>query len=75
MKERMYYYRPIAMYNGRILKCAGFGAEDPNHRSFYEDYFTRNGNHDGSISPGCIVVSGYRGDRIFADTLLAVDAD
>lgn len=49
-----YFYRPIAFYNGAVLKCAGI-ANETNLGWFIEQ------------TPGTIVLDGYRGDRIRAD--------
>jgi hypothetical protein len=64
--ELLYYYRPLRRYPN-VYKCAGHGAEDPKHRSFYEPYFT---SHDKDLvyGPGCIV-SPYAGDRANAEKL------
>jgi hypothetical protein len=66
--ELLYYYRPLRRYPS-VYKCAGHGAEDPKHRSFYEPYFS---SHDKDMvyGPGCIV-SPYVGDRAPADRLEA----
>jgi hypothetical protein len=64
--ERLYYYRPIAHYRGKVLKCAGHGAETPSHRAFYEPYF--NTKRDDGFLPGVVILAGYRGDRIDAET-------
>jgi hypothetical protein len=63
--KAMYYYRPIPHYNGNVLKCAGHGAERPEHRAFYEPFFAT--NEDGQFMPGVVIVEGYRGDRITTD--------
>lgn len=69
--ERSYYYRPLRYYRGTVYKCAGFGAEDPKHRAFYEPFFNGPGcdpeQHkmgDVSYLPGVVILQGYRGDRI-----------
>lgn len=66
---RAYYYRPLKHYEGKVLKCAGFGAESPEHLAFYGAFFARNGDNSTTMLPGVFVVVGYRGDRIHAETL------
>lgn len=71
--EKKYYYRPIAFYNGKVLKCAGHGAENANHREFFEPYFAENKDASQHASgcaflPGVVILDGYHGDRITADT-------
>jgi hypothetical protein len=62
--EKQYYYRPIKFYGGKVFKCAGFGAENPEHRKFYVDYFKKNGDQDKGLLPGCIILTKYFGDRV-----------
>jgi hypothetical protein len=50
-----YFYRPLAFYNGRVLKCAGIAT-------------TGNIDHLNAEHPGGVVLEGYRGDRIDAAT-------
>jgi hypothetical protein len=59
----LYYYRPIAFYGGKLWKCAGHGAEKPEHRAFYEPYFARRGDDDKTFLRGCKVMP-YAGDRV-----------
>jgi len=53
------------LFDGKVLKCAGFGAEDPEHRKFYEDYYRRNGDNDPDKTSDVVVLEGFRGDRIW----------
>jgi len=62
-KNRLYYYRPL-LNNESVLKCAGFGAEKPEHRAFFEKHFTENA--DATFAAGAPVISTYQGDRISA---------
>jgi hypothetical protein len=48
-----YFYRPIAFYDGTVLKCAGI-ADDTNRSWFMAQH------------PDAIELDGYRGDRIRA---------
>ncbi len=60
--DRFYYYRPLAFFKGTVFKCAGFGAEKPEHRAFYEKHFTQ--VKEQGFLPGCVILQGYHGDRI-----------
>lgn len=71
---RLYYYRPLAYYGGRVLKCAGHGAENEEHRRFYLAYFDTE-LEKGRFLPGVQVLEGYRGDRIDAVSHLKYDVD
>ena len=51
-----YFYRPIAHYNGRVLKCVGM-VTDENREWLKTEY------------PEGVELPHYGGDRIFADTL------
>lgn len=56
---QLYFYRPIAMYEGRVLKCAGMVSHD----NF--DWFSRScAEAKDSYLPGVVIVEGYKGDRI-----------
>lgn len=66
--DRQYYYRPLAFDNGKTMKCAGFGGEQPEHRKFYMQWFDeplRNG--DTAFLKGVVLMQGYHGDRITSD--------
>jgi hypothetical protein len=67
--KRQFYYRPLSFYGGKILKCAGHGAENPEHRAFYEKHFNTH-LEGGQFMPGVQILSGYHGDRI---AIIAVD--
>lgn len=60
--DRSYYYRPLAFFGGKVFKCAGFGAENPEHRAFYTNHF--NTAKEKGFLPGCVILEGYHGDRI-----------
>lgn len=60
---RVYYYRPLAG-NSRVFKCAGFGAEQEDHRAFYVPYFTRTASPESGIAAGEPILSPYVGDKI-----------
>jgi hypothetical protein len=60
----LYYYRPLRRYPS-VYKCAGHGAENPEHRAFYVKFWTKL-DTDPVYLPGCIVRS-YQGDRITLD--------
>lgn len=51
--HRSYYYRPG--FGG--LKCAGFGAESPEHLAFFLPHF----------GAGTVILRGYHGDMISAE--------
>jgi len=51
-----YFYKPLSLFNGKILKCAGI-CDESNAL-----WFT-------AQNPGVVIVDVYRGDRISADTL------
>ena len=62
---KLYYYRPCAYNNGATLKCAGHGAEDESHRSFYIPHFdSEDGLKHTHLLAGVVVVAGYQGDQI-----------
>jgi hypothetical protein len=64
MTTKLYYYRPLAAYP-EIYKCAGHGAEDPQHRAFYEPFFnSKEDCKERGFVPGVVILEGYRGDRI-----------
>jgi hypothetical protein len=44
MTAKKYYYVSLPVFDHKILKCAGHGAEDDNHRAFYKPYFERYGH-------------------------------
>jgi hypothetical protein len=50
-----YFYVPLAFYAGKILKCGGIAT-------------TGNAEWFKAANPGCIILEGYRGDRIEATT-------
>ncbi len=60
---RLYYYRPLAGMKG-VYKCAGFGAENPQHREFYTAYFTANADLSAGIAAGAPIIREYAGDKI-----------
>lgn len=53
-----YFYLPIPVFAGRVLKCEGLATKE-NIRWMLTKH------------PDAIIVDGYRGDRIHADTLAA----
>ena len=53
-EEISYFYRPLAFYEGAVLKCAGIATDENRARMMKE--------------PGTIELKGYRGDRIDAVT-------
>ena len=59
-----YYYRPIAHYGGKVLKCCGMVSED--NAQWYPEKFSKAA--DGLL-PGFIVTDEYKGDRINASDL------
>ena len=63
---KLYYYRPLRRYSGTVWKCAGHGAEDPAHRSFYEPAFAANLYGDERFLPG-VEIMPYVADRIRRD--------
>lgn len=65
--SRKYYYRPLSFYGGKVLKCAGFGAEKAEHREFYEKHFNTDLDK-GRFLSGVQILDGYHGERITADT-------
>lgn len=67
-EARKYYYRPLASTGGKVLKCAGFGAESEEHRAFYVPYFNTDTGRHGEYATGVQIIEGYRGDRIDAAT-------
>lgn len=56
-----YAYRPIAFFNGKILKCAGIIDDSNEHIIKEKSEVTQDG-----LLPGYIVLDGHRGDRIHA---------
>lgn len=65
--DRHYYYRPCTFDGGKTLKCAGFGAETPEHKRFYRPHFRANADKESSGCPfmaGVVIVVGYHGDKI-----------
>ncbi|WP_340672389.1 hypothetical protein [Bradyrhizobium ottawaense] len=54
MDDTMYFHRPIAVYDGSVLKCHGIATEENRGWMMAE--------------PGTIELQGYRGDRITAAT-------
>jgi hypothetical protein len=60
---RMYYYRPLAARPG-VYKCAGFGAENAEHRAFYAEYFTTHAEPSAGIAAGKPIICAYAGDQI-----------
>ena len=67
-ESRKYYYRPLARTGGKVLKCAGFGAEREEHRALYVPYFNADTGRHGEYATGVQIIDGYRGDRIDAVT-------
>ena len=68
MTPTPYLYRPIAAYQGRVLKCAGIAT--PNSRVVVAERAKDKGDGltaDGYM-PGFIELPDYAGDRITADT-------
>ena len=66
----MYYYRPLAFFDGKVYKCAGHGAEMPSHRAFFEAYYNTPSSwpsYDTGHLPGVIITDGYKGDRIVVE--------
>lgn len=41
--SKLYYYVSLPFYDHKVFKCAGFGAEDEQHRAFYVPWFEQNG--------------------------------
>ena len=63
--ERVYYYRPCQFDNGQTFKCAGHGAEKPEHRAFYLPHFDSPvGLERTYLLPGVVMLQGYHGDQI-----------
>ncbi len=58
-----YFYRPLAFFGGKVLKCAGI-CDATNIDKANELYIER--REDGYL-PGFIVLDAYRGDRIVVD--------
>jgi len=56
----------LKAYHGRVWKCAGNGAENPEHRAFWTNYWTNrpDRNRDPVYLPGCLITDGFKGDRI-----------
>jgi hypothetical protein len=42
-KPREYYYVSLPYYGHQVFRCQGSGAEDAQHREFYEKYFREHG--------------------------------
>jgi hypothetical protein len=63
--NKQYYYRPLSFYGGKVLKCAGAGAEKAEHREFYEKHFNTDLDN-GKFLSGVVILNGYRGDTITA---------
>lgn len=55
-----YFYRPIAAYNGMVLKCAGI-CNASNIDMANELYIEKS---DPVYLPGFVVLDGYKGDKI-----------
>ncbi len=55
-----YFYRPLAFFGGKVLKCAGI-CDATNIDMANELYIER--REDGYL-PGFIILDAYRGDRI-----------
>ena len=62
-----FYYRPLAAFQGTVLKCAGHGAESPEHRDFFTRWYDDH-TENGVYLPGVQVLTGYHGDRIDVKT-------
>lgn len=65
---RIYYYVSLAFFNHKVLKCAGFGAENLDHRKFYLPHFREQGANDQKASQGpfTVVLAPFLGDKIDA---------
>ncbi len=61
--SQAYLYRPIAFYDGKVLKCAGMASDVS--RQIAQEHSDK--GEDGYL-PGVIETTEYRGDRIHADT-------
>jgi hypothetical protein len=42
-KPKEYYYVSLPYYGHQVFRCQGSGAEDAQHREFYEKYFREHG--------------------------------
>ena len=63
---KLSYYVSIPYYDHKVFKCAGQGAESPEHRAFYVPYFEQNGTgHDPSrTGPATVHILPFIADRI-----------
>ena len=65
-QKRLYYYRPLRAFNGAVWKCAGHGAENPDHRKFYQPFYAANKDENVLFLAG-VEMLPYIADRIRFD--------
>jgi hypothetical protein len=61
-----YYYRPIAYFGGKVLKCAGMVSEE-NIKWFPSERCAE--PKDGYL-PGFVIAAEYKGDRVIAGSMV-----
>lgn len=66
MTPENYFYRPLAYFNGQVLKCAGICTE--HNQGFCSEEFNKP-DASGVYLPGFVIVEGYRRDKIDANNL------
>lgn len=59
--SELYFYRPLAAYNGRVFKCAGI-CNGSSIEIANELWIKKSG--DPVYLPGVAVIDGYKGDKI-----------
>lgn len=70
---KRHYYVSLPFYGHKVFKCAGFGAEKPDHLAFYKPHFERYGGEGTGKDAEAkgpytvLILDEYVGDKVTAD--------
>lgn len=76
MTNTPYLYRPIAYFDGKVLKCCGIATDNSRAIVQAKADGTEKIGEDGTLLQNGVVIETpvYAGDWIYADSLLAYSA-